>query len=246
MLMRSMLKRLGIRFLPDAAYRSLYDFKHLVSPPGFLQRTYSQEGEELIIRRFFKGQNHGFYVDVGAHEPRRYSNTHFLHKEGWRGIDIEPNPECADRFAKERPRDICVNVAIGPGDQPLTYFMFEAWELNTFDPKVAAQREAEGHPVQETRQVPVRPLATVLSETVPGGTAIDVMSVDVEGFDLAVLRTNCWKRFAPRLVLVETFEKDLRQVIDSELARYMGERGYIPVAKTFNTLFFLDSRRLDG
>ena len=177
--MRAMLRRLGDRWLPDAAYRSLYDFKHLVSPPGFLQRTYSQEGEELIVRRFFGGRGRGFYVDVGAHEPRRYSNTHFLHQEGWRGIDIEPNPECAARFAKERPRDVCVNVGIGPGDEPLTYFMFAAWELNTFDPHVAAQREAEGHAVQQKRLVPVRPLAAVLAEVVPPNTTIDRMTIDV-------------------------------------------------------------------
>ena len=243
---RAMLRRLGDKWLPDAAYRSLYDFKHLVRPPGFLQRTYSQEGEEIIIRRFFKGRGKGFYVDVGAHEPRRYSNTHFLHQEGWRGIAIEPNPECAARFAKERPRDVCVNVGIGAGNDSLTYHMFEAWELNTFDAAVAAQREAEGHPVQQTRLVTVRPLADVLAATVPPGTMIDLMTIDVEGFDLEVLRTNCWTRFAPRLLLVEILERDLRRVLDSELAQFLVELGYVPVAKTFNTLFFLDSRRPDG
>ena len=244
--MRAMLRRLGDKWLPDAAYRSLYDFKHLVRPPGFLQRTYSQEGEELIVRRFFGGRHHGFYVDVGAHEPRRYLNTHFLHQDGWRGIAIEPNPACAARFAKERPHDVCVNVGIGAGSGSLTYHMFEAWELNTFDPTLATRRESEGHPVQQTRLIPVRPLAGVLEATVPPGTVIDLMTIDVEGFDMDVLRTNCWKRFAPRLLLVEMFEKDLRRVLETELARFLMDLGYVPVAKTFNTLFFQDSRRPDG
>lgn len=239
---RSMLRRFGDRFLSRSAYKLVYDLKHYVRPPSFLQRTYSQEGEELIIRRFFRGGRGGFYVDVGAHEPRRYSNTHFLHKEGWTGIDIEPNPECAARFAKERPRDICLNVGIGPGNHAMRYFMFQAWELNTFDLETAVQRQREGHTLIETRMVPMRRLADVLAENVPTGTMIDLMTIDVEGFDLEVLRTNDWLRFSPRLLLVEIFEKDLRRALDSEIARFLVGRGYAPVAKTFNTLFFLDSR----
>ena len=244
--MRTMLRRIGDRWLPNAAYRSLFDLKHFVSLPPFLQRTYSQEGEEIIIRRFFNGVRVGFYVDVGAHEPRRYSNTHFLHQEGWRGIDIEPNPECAARFAKERPGDTCLNAGIGPGAEPLRYYMFDAWELNPLDPKVAARRECEGHLIRSTCLVPVRPLADVLAEAMPRGTSIDLMTIDVDGMDLPVLRTNDWTRFAPRLLLVETFEKDLRRVLASELAQFLLDLGYVPVAKTYNTLFFLDSRRLDG
>lgn len=242
---RSMLRRFGDMLLSSSAYSSLYDLKHFVLPPAFLQRTYSQEGEELVIRRFFKGRRDGFYVDVGAHEPRRYSNTHFLHKDGWRGINIEPNPECAAHFLKERPRDVCLNLGIGPDNRPMQYFMFNAWELNTFDPEIAAQRQREGHPLVETRMVPVRPLAAVLAENVPAGTMIDLMTVDVEGFDLEVLRTNDWARFSPRLLLVEIFEKDLRLVLDSDIAKYLLCRGYVPVAKTFNTLFFHDSRSLN-
>lgn len=237
-----LVRRLAERWLPDAAYRTIVDIKHLIRPPGFLQRTYSQEGEELIIRRFFQGHAPGFYVDVGAHEPRRFSNTHFLYRAGWRGVDIDANPECVARLAKERHRDVCVNVGVGPASAELSYFMFDAWELNTFDRDIAAQREREGHPVRHTRQVPVRPLADLLAETVPVGQAIDLLTIDVEGLDLAVLESNDWSRFVPRLVLVEIYEKALRLMLDSPLARFMLDRGYVPVAKTFNTLFFGDSK----
>ena len=246
MAVRALIKRAADRWLPGAAYRSLFDLKHFLRPPCYLQRTYSQEGEELIIRRFFHGRSDGFYVDVGAHEPRRYSNTHFLYREGWRGIDIDPNPGCIARFAKERPRDTHVNVGIGAGCRELRYFMFTAWELNTFDTAVAARREREGHQILKIRSVPVRSLAEVLADNVPSGTVIDVMSVDVEGLDLEVLRSNDWTRFAPRLVLAEVYEKDLRVVMDSELARFLLDYRYVPVAKTFNTLFFCDSQWFQG
>lgn len=238
----NLVRKLAVRWLPDAAYCSVLDIKHLIYPPRFLQRTYSQEGEELIIRRFFEGHAPGFYVDVGAHEPRRFSNTHFLYRAGWHGVNFDANPECVARLARERRRDVCVNVGVGPAGAGLTYFMFDVWELNTFDRSIVVRREREGHPVMQTRQIPVRPLAELLAEAVPSGQGIDLLSIDVEGLDLAVLESNDWSRFAPRLVLVEIYEKDLRLALDSVLARFMLAQGYVPVAKTFNTLFFGESK----
>ena len=57
------------------------------------------------------------------------------------------------------------------------------------------------NPVRQVRLVPVRPLSDVLADTVSPGTVIDLMTVDAEGFDLEVLHTNDWTRFAPRLLL---------------------------------------------
>ena len=45
--------------------------------------SYSQEGEDMILKSFFENKKHyrGFYVDVGAHHPVRYSNTYFFYKK---------------------------------------------------------------------------------------------------------------------------------------------------------------------
>ena len=42
------------------------------------QMSFSQEGEDMVLARLFVGKNHGFYVDVGAHHPQRFSNTYKL------------------------------------------------------------------------------------------------------------------------------------------------------------------------
>ena len=61
--------------------------------PGFRttnpRYSFSQEGEDLLIDRMFDGQSVGFYVDVGAHHPTRFSNTYLLYLRGWRGINID-------------------------------------------------------------------------------------------------------------------------------------------------------------
>jgi hypothetical protein len=66
-------------------------------------KSYSQEGEDMILRRIFEGQEKGFYVDVGAHHPRRFSNTYYFYKLGWAGVNLEPNPDALIAFKADRP-----------------------------------------------------------------------------------------------------------------------------------------------
>jgi hypothetical protein len=54
--------------------------------------TYGQEGEDLILEKLFEGQKTGFFVDVGAHHPFRFSNTQLLYEWGWRGTTSSPLP----------------------------------------------------------------------------------------------------------------------------------------------------------
>ena len=79
---------------------------------GYAKKSYSQEGEDLILQRFFEKQAVGFYVDVGAHHPRRYSNTYLFYKKGWSGINIDAMPNSMKRFDKYRPRDINIEKPI--------------------------------------------------------------------------------------------------------------------------------------
>lgn len=68
------------------------------------------------------------------------------------------------------------------------------------------------------------------------------MSIDVEGLDLTVLRSNDWSRFRPKYVLAEALEmRDVRDVQQTELHAFMEGVGYSLYAKTVNTLFFMDN-----
>ncbi len=73
-------------------------------PPACL--SYSQEGEDLILQRFFETKENGFYIDVGAHNPTRFSNTFIFYLKGWRGINIEPTPGSKTAFDSVRPKDL--------------------------------------------------------------------------------------------------------------------------------------------
>ena len=53
---------------------------------------FSQEGEDVILRRIFEDQKNGFYIDIGAHHPKRFSNTYYFYDRGWEGINIDATP----------------------------------------------------------------------------------------------------------------------------------------------------------
>ena len=102
--------------------------------------SYSQEGEDMVLSRIFSDKSKGFYVDVGAHHPMRFSNTYSFYKRGWQGINIEPNPDSISMFKRYRPRDINLNCGIAWNKGNLEYYMFDEPALNTFDGDVLKSR----------------------------------------------------------------------------------------------------------
>ncbi|HIB94217.1 MAG TPA: SAM-dependent methyltransferase, partial [Candidatus Lambdaproteobacteria bacterium] len=101
---------------------------------------FSQEGEDVILRRIFEDQKNGFYIDIGAHHPKRFSNTYYFYDRGWEGINIDATPGSMKIFQKFRPRDINLEIAISEKEQQLTYFMFNEPALNSFSKSLSDKR----------------------------------------------------------------------------------------------------------
>lgn len=201
--------------------------------------SWAQEGEDLVLRRFFEGQKRGFYVDIGAHHPHRYSNTYFFYKRGWRGINVDAMPGSMELFQQQRPEDINLELAIS--DQPhMTYFMFNDPALNGLCAEVAERRDGRrGNYIVKRLAIQTSTLGQIFDEHVPAGTAIDFLTIDVEGHDLDVLKSNNWSKHRPKMILAEDLEKlPLDELTHSKLVQYLREFGYRPCARTFNTLFF--------
>lgn len=204
--------------------------------------AYSQEGEDLILRRLFEGGGTGFFVDVGAHHPSRFSNTLYFYRRGWRGINIDPNPDAIALFRQARPDDInlCVGVAEAPG--MLQFYMFDEPALSTFDRDLAAERErTTPYRLLGSRDVEVRRLADIIAAAAPD-RPIDFMTVDTENFDLQVLKSNDWDRFRPRYLLVEAREVDLSKIDADPVHGFALSQRYRLIAKTVNTSIYEDAR----
>ncbi len=199
----------------------------------------AQEGEDRVLARFIGARRDGYYVDVGALDPIRFSNTWLLYQQGWRGINIEPSPDGARRLRKRRPRDATLNVGVAGSAGTMQYHAFNDPALNTFDAGLAAARDdGRTYRIVGRSTVPVERLDALLDRHVPPGQSIDLLTVDVEGLDLEVLKSNDWTRFRPEYVLAESLGFDLEQAAAAPLPAFMTSVGYRLVAKTMNTLFF--------
>ncbi len=223
-----------------------YNTKHIVNfvrqftPYQHAVVSYAQEGEDLLLLRAIGDKGLGFYVDVGAHHPRRFSNTYLFYRRGWRGINIDAMPDSMKAFNKERPRDINIEAAISDSNSEITYLMLNEPALNSFDAQLSCSRAQGGaYRIIAEKKVLTRTLAQLLTEYLPQNQIIDFLSVDVEGMDLNVLRSNDWNRFRPRLVLVECLSTEsLQTSLQAEVSQFLMEKKYLPFAKTFNTLLF--------
>lgn len=204
----------------------------------FQRVSYAQEGEDLILRRVFEDQRKGFYIDVGAHHPQRFSNTCLFYQAGWSGINIDAAPGSMRLFQRLRPRDTNLELAVGEPAPPKTFYVFNEPALNTFDPKHVKEYQSSGYRVVAQISVPVRALRDILDEHLAPGRRIDFLSIDVEGLDLEVLQSNDWHRFRPTCILVETLHQDTMAATASPTGQFLRDQGYVLFAKTPNTSFF--------
>jgi len=202
--------------------------------------SYAQEGEDIVLQKLFAHKKTGFYVDVGAHHPYRYSNTFWFYKHGWKGINIDATPGSMRAFGLTRPRDINLEVAINDRLKKLSYYLFEDGALNTLSHETAETVIASKQSKLIGKvKIATVPLKTILDRWMPRNKKIDFLSIDVEGADLQVLHSNNWKRYAPQVIVIEVLHSESVEKVNlTPVARFLKRKGYELVARTFNTAFF--------
>ncbi len=197
----------------------------------------------MILRRVFEEpevglKQNGFYIDVGAHHPKRYSNTYFFYKKGWHGINIDAMPGSMKEFREQRPRDINIEIAISKQGGERTFYIFNEPLLNSFSEQFCRNTANNIHKIVEERIIPTRTLKEVLSDALPQGAKVDFLSIDVEGLDMEVLQSNDWESVRPDYLLVECVGLNFCEVINSELYQFLKTQNYEFLCKTVNTVFF--------
>lgn len=206
------------------------------------RQTYAQVGEDIVTNFLVGDKPNGFYVDVGAHHPQRFSNTYFFYRRGWRGINIDALPGSMEPFRALRPRDINLEMGVAGTRGELTYHSFDEPAVNGFSPEISAVREGRFRLLSKT-PVPTYPLAEVLDAHLPPGQAIDFLSVDVEGLDIEVLASNNWDKYRPRVVLAEELAVgSLEELHASPLTKLMASYGYVACSQCVHTHFYLEAR----
>ncbi|MDY6481329.1 FkbM family methyltransferase [Acinetobacter faecalis] len=221
--------------LKETILNVIRSFFHYTNRYGDI--SYAQEGEDRILSRVIDLSKKGFYVDVGAHSPSRCSNTYYFYKKQWRGINIDAMPGSMTLFKWLRKRDINLEVAIGEYKSELTYYMFKERLFNTFDESLAKDRIKKFKEFRSVK-IPVIRLEEVLDLYLPKDQEIDFLSVDVEGLDLQVLKSNNWNKYKPKYIIVEILNTNFNDVLESEIYNFLLGKNYEFFAKsTFSVIF---------
>lgn len=189
--------------------------------------SHSQFGEDMVVRAIFGDRRHGTFVDLGAHHPVYFSNTYHFYRKGWRGLNVDALPGSMELFKLLRPYDINVEAALAPHPgQTLTYFLFDQPAYNTLDPQTAEMLVRDQRAKLVERQALV---CTTLVECLGknlGSQHIDLMTIDLEGLDEAILRSNDWTRYRPDVLILERHGLRLDAVVDDSLIRFLSGLGY--------------------
>ncbi len=208
--------------------------------------SHGQNLEDNILWVLSGRKKNGVYVDVGAHNPVRFSNTYRLFREGWSGINIDPLPGCMDLFNKQRSNDINLNIGCSKNAGELVYYSFEEPAYNSFDELRAETVQRKGYSKLKGKiLVPVERLDTILDKYL-GNRCIDVLTVDVEKCELDVLESNDWDKYRPKVIVMESLvsvNESLDKIYDDPAVAYVIDKGYIAVAKFSNAVFFKDKQQ---
>ena len=222
--------------------KKFFNIIHRCFPQILYKKTsYSQDGEDMVIQTYYETKKHykGFYVDIGAHHPYRFSNTAYFYKKGWRGINVEPTPTLLSAFKRHRKRDINLNLGVSLHPMVLPFYVFNDDALNTFDENLAQARHAneDRYKILSKIEIQTSTLKDILENHLPENQHIDFLTIDVEGLDFDVLKSNDWSKFLPGFIMVEC-DAILDNIQQDEVCQFLLNKNYHIIGRTQRTSLF--------
>lgn len=189
---------------------------------------YSQIGQDKFVDDFFNKKENGIFIDIGANDGIKLSNTYFLENERkWTGICIEPRKE---EFLKLINNRKCksINIAVSDFDGKAEFYNITGYPdmlsglKQDYDPKHLERANKE---INEcggnltTTEVNVCKLQTILDEYKI--TNIDYCSIDVEGAELSIVKSIDFNRINIKLFSIEN------NYNTNDVEKYLLNWGYI-------------------
>ena len=169
------------------------------------KKTYSMDEEDLEVKKFFKDEKKGFFVDVGSSHPIHRNNTMLLYKKGWRGINIDISDFSIKLFEYLRPEDLNINLAVSKKNGYVDmFFQKKLSQLSTIK-KINSNNVFQGK--VKTEKIVSKKLTEIIDNSKYNGKKIDFLDIDVEGADLDVLESLDFDRYSPELICVEVIKK---------------------------------------
>ena len=206
-------------------------------------RYWSQYGEDIVLDRVLNLRRPGFFVDVGCYHPVKYNNTYKLYRLGWRGLNIDLDAIKIEAFNLRRPGDVNVVAAVSDIETTVPLCSTGFYTLtSSIDAETVAKLKERGQSMR-FGEIRTRTLNSILDGTAFKDRPIDVLSVDVEGHELPVLRSLDFARYQPKVIIAESHKRQLEEIMPSELYVFLKEKGYSLFNWTGPSLLFFHPRK---
>lgn len=206
------------------------------------QPCFSQNGEDVVVNVILDEEaaahGRGMFVDFGAYHPFRFSNTFLLYLKGWRGVNVDANPDAIAAFQSIRSEDVSVRALMSDKAEELEFRRYAEGAFNTANP---ASME-----IMASRTNAVSKLLAVdrLTTTTPnqifdahvGSKKLDFVNIDVEGLDERLLYAIDFDRYRPKVLAVEML---LQQWTSEPMRSFLSAKGYAPHSHCFHTAIFV-------
>jgi FkbM family methyltransferase len=160
--------------------------------------AFPDSAEERLKAEFFGSLRSGYFVDVGANEPQRGSQSWQFEQLGWTGVLVEPQPDLAAQLQQNRRARVVAAACSAPENAGGTMTLHLSGPYSSLRPELVVA----GVTPRGTIAVPTCTLNDVLDQ-VAAPTPVDFLSIDVEGHELEVLRGFDFLHWRPRLILIE-------------------------------------------
>jgi FkbM family methyltransferase len=188
--------------------------------------------DRLVREAYFEGVTNGVLLEVGAARPDYLSISASFRALGWKIISVEPNPDfCAAH--RSAGHEILEYAASDTEADDADFFVVDSQGVNYMGGKVTYEsfsslgirgkfadlyETVKDSTTLKTVPVKIRTLDTILATHEPDLRAIDILAVDVEGWELNVLRG--FTRYRPKVVILENLFEDPEYIAFMSARRY--------------------------
>jgi len=162
----------------------------------------------------FVDKDNGIFLEAGANDGIFQSYTCRLEKErNWSGVLVEPSMNAFTACVANRPRSRVLNCALTDANVDHIVGDFDGNPMSSVD----------GRRLKRSPQISVKAMSlTNVFKAYLKDKTLDLMSIDVENYELNVLRSLDYSLFRPRFILVEVYTPSFYDVVGFLLSNNYG------------------------
>ena len=194
--------------------------------------TFSQIGQDVEVVTFYKNKENGFFLEIGASDGIRLSNTYLLEtKYNWKGICCEPIPSRFEKLVVNRPNSICYKEAVyNQSGLTLTFDIAHNFDMLSGISEHIDRHKSRVDANKTSIQVQTISLLDVLQKA-NAPSFIEYMSLDTEGSELEILKHFDFEKYTFGLIdvehnYVEPRRTDIKNLLLSNGYIYKGQNQF--------------------